>query len=334
MTDIQADERALGLSPDLSRTRPEVRAPSDLEMEAAVREWECQIRALREELFGAENSEDIDGSTIEQGLIRKLEESTESAKPILTILVRDAFNRLERVQGQIDAAKAFPRDFGTVFASSGTSRYHGEEQIVWDNVNKKNIKTGNAIDWALINVKASRIGNNATPNHPMWERYMYLPFDGTKQIVNAATEEPVCGDYIFKKGPRGHTVGRVNAFKACINRSHGDRDSRFYRVIEVIGPGGIDFPGPGDSGCWGLDKCAFLTAMGIGGEKEANAGFMVPIAWIYADIEKRTGARIPSPVLSRKQIPRDSEPFTDKFHSRCGSHDGGRRSVERQSSAD
>lgn len=299
MTNIQAEEKAFGLPPNLSRPSPELRAPSDLDVEATIRKWESRAHAYRESLFRKAESEKTDGPSKQQGLAHQLEERGDSAKPQLIERVETLKRHLKWIEELIDEMNAFPRDCGTVFASSGTHRYHGEEQVVWDDVNQKHIKIGNAINWALVNTKPSRTGNNTTPYQNSWLNYVYAPMGGTKEITSAAKEEPACGDHMFKKGPDGHRVGEVNAFKSCINMGDGDGDNRFYRATGIVGLKGTSFPGSGDSGCWGLDNCAFLTAMGIGGEREANTAFMVPIEWIFADIEKRTGARILSPVLTR-----------------------------------
>lgn len=170
---------------------------------------------------------------------------------------------------------------------------------------------GNAIDWALILVKPSRLTSNTldTDNSQEYGFSDLIPSKNlTIQMAFAAL--PRTGDRVFKKGRHGFTRGRVNAIKTTIKVADEIQQSldggspipaKCYRAWVVVGDEYLitqkTFMYGGDSGSWILDSMGQVVGLGFAGDGDYNMGYYIPISYIYDDIKQRTGAIVTSPEL-------------------------------------
>ena len=280
-TNYAPDEDANGLCADLTRKSIRIHAPSDLDFEETVKYSQNAVHELQELIQGA----DIDSNDTERyrrpGLKTLVEEWGQTARePDL----RRATSNYEDLQNKIAELKSFNRGFGSVFASSGLTRYYGPakqgEMKSW----------GLAIDWALIMVDSDRVGDNYVPPPGT------LGTIGNFLISDTRGDPPQPREKLAKRGRNGYSKGHVSEFSTTINFE--SESTKFYGAFVVVGePESAVFLQQGDSGSWGIDKWNQLSVIGFAGEQDGRASYVIPVSWIYDDIFARTGAEFVDPPI-------------------------------------
>ncbi|MDI1491053.1 MAG: hypothetical protein OHK93_002258 [Ramalina farinacea] len=285
------DEKANGLRPDFTRMHI-VKAPSQADTDASIQSFENNRASHRDQLYGPlVDQDDPHGSRrAESGLEFKVQYS--SPDDTLEAHYRTAKAKEATCGDRINQVNNADITFGSIFATSGLSRYYGTLQPHQLPLGKTSVKTGNAIDWALINVtNRARIGGNLIPQD--------LTFGGDdtclalgQTIGSAQLAEVEPGTKLFKKGRNGTCVGVVSRFEVEIML-----EGRRYRAAVVMPTNVGPFLFNGDSGCFCFNERGTFCALGFAGCEESGAGYVLPTSWIYDDILARTGAEIVNPRL-------------------------------------
>ena len=293
-------EKADGVAPSFHRLQPVIEVPYARDVQDSIATWNKRIKQIRQELYG-EDPQNPQGPKIQYGL------QTEHDDQVMEGYVRMQQTKINRIiklkeqlpvlQGNINNARALQRDFGYLFASSGISRYYeSERQEISEEkgrLKSKIIKTGNAANWALIRVKENdRIGDNhfPLPKDKSWEYAGWLPYTPLgqlRQVRYVDFKEIQLEEALFKKGRHGLTYGFASGYGITFN--FPDTPNKLFRGKVVVGSFG-PFLESGDSGSWILDGVGKLRAIGFAGKD--HLGYVIPIGWVYNDIEARTGWRI------------------------------------------
>ncbi|KAL9130378.1 MAG: hypothetical protein Q9217_001436 [Psora testacea] len=294
-SDIVAEEKANGYSPDLNRPRPRICAPSNPDTEMSIKAFEGVAEQARSMLDGEPADPCEPDKPPRMGLRAKLEalgdEATdEHRQKVQKFSILEANNL-----ANIATIKQADRDFGRVFASSGLQRRHGPKKIGHE-TSGKTYEYGGALDWALLRLKSSRVGDNTVPTDDISKNWGFIP--PPTAIIDASRFEPRIGQAVFKKGRNGFEVGHIKEFGTQINFNDGNGCFSAWTVLGGKTDGTKrPFMYPGDSGCWCLDQGGDLIGLGFAGQLETDAGYFIPISHVYDDIRQKFGAEIVSPVL-------------------------------------
>lgn len=288
------DEKSNGLAPDFTRMHL-VNAPSQADTDASIQSFENNRASLRDTLYGPlANQDDPHGSRrTESGLEFKIQYS--NPDDTLEARYRTAKAKEASLGDRINQVKNGDIKFGSVFATSGLSRYYGTLQPHQLPLGKRSVKTGNAIDWALINVtNGARIGGNLIAQDLGYDRG-FCALGRTITEAQLTDFEP--GSRLFKKGRDGTSVGTVSAYDVELNLK-----GTLYRAAVVMPTTTNlgqkeEFLLDGDSGSFCIDILGTFCALGFAGNQDTGAGYVIPTSWIYKDILARTGAEIVNPRL-------------------------------------
>lgn len=274
----------------MCRTHPEIHCPSDRDTEASIA---GTIAAL------ADAHRVLDGKEGQLGLRAEVEILGGRYAPFhkqqhLTTMEKIVSHDEERIKRM----RELDRDFGRVFASSGLTRAYGKQGTAMHETTGKQYNFQDALDWALVRVKPSRMRSNGIAPETL---VMYSNFEYCDTIMSARAALPQVGEQIFKKGRNGPTVGIVSKIRKDINFKK-ETPLTYYRAWVVMGmatpQGRLPFMQGGDSGCWCLDRAGNIVGLGFAGCDDINSGYLIPISDVYADIERQTGAKVVEPVLS------------------------------------
>lgn len=304
VANARIDEKANGFAPSLTRTLPRVDAPSGPDKDDSVETYQLRISMLKDIMDGKLVDVNNPAGPRLGGFRQKMEMLGSDASALQQQQFATLLGNEVRLSQEAMSVRTAPRLFGHVFASSGLRRFYGATRTarVAKEGGSIDITIGNAIDWALIRVHPPRLGQNDTPD-PDTKPFKELCFASPGNTISQAQKEDLQpDDIIFKKGRNGSRAGKVTEFKTDINFQDGS--NRFLQAWNVQGiklpnegKHAAAFMSGGDSGCWGLDNFGVWNALGFAGGLETESGCMIPVKWIYDDIEARTGARILSPIM-------------------------------------
>lgn len=286
------DEKANGLAPSFARSNL-INAPSQADTNASIEAFEDHRESIRSTLYGplANDNNPQGPRRSESGLEFKIQYGDPSAKlknDYQTLMAMEA-----SVGNDINGVKNTDLRFGSVFASSGTGRYYGALEPHQLPLGRRSIETGNAIDWALVNVSnGARIGGNLISQDLRFDAN-FAAFGRTITHAQHADIQP--GAKLFKKGRSGTSVGTVSGYDVELLLK-----GTLYRAAVVM-PTNVgrteEFLFGGDSGSFCTDRLGTFCALGFAGNSNTGAGHVIPTSWIYEDIRARTGAVIENPRL-------------------------------------
>ena len=198
------------------------------------------------------------GQTRQGGLADEVARLGDKATESQREQLRDDLADINRITHDILTIRNANREFGTVFASSGSRRgfgglitqldEHGRPCCLEDG---SPFQYKDAMDWALIQVNEDRKGTNIRPTSELFTEFSFgRP---NPHIVNASNTSADKGALMFKKGSNGCSVGRVSDF-ICTIKFHPRTD--LWRALVIQGELSEHEPVPfmfeGDSGCWGM----------------------------------------------------------------------------------
>ena len=289
---MTANEKANGLAPKLSRL-DNINAPSSADRVASVQGFEDLRNEIRTTLYGPLVDKDNPSSPRreESGMAFKIQYGDPGRA------FRERYDSLigeERsLSDAINQVRMAEINFGSVFASSGNGRYYGSLEAHQIPKAKNNIKTGNAINWALIHVSdQARIGGNLIAQDLNFDRSFQAL--GTT-ITEAQLTDVQPGTKLFKKGRNGTSMGIVSEYTVELSIK-----DRLYRAAVVM-PANVsrkeEFLYGGDSGSFCMNNVGTFCALGFAGHSQTGAGYVIPASWIYADIFAKTGARVVDPEI-------------------------------------
>ena len=90
---------------------------------------------------------------------------------------------------------------------------------------------------------------------------------------------------ILGSGDEWSSFGVYN--RGQLSKSVGSGRCRWHGEVGRSGNKTTTFLQGGDSGSFILDQDGFLMALGFGGSDTTGSGFIIPIEWVYRDIEAR-----------------------------------------------
>ena len=280
----------------MTRESIDVFAPSDADREETINSYRVTVDKL-EKLVDGDAAANIDTpKSGKPGLKALAEEAREVSRESDDLDLSERLAKLERnlhraltnldlFRRQVIMIESAHRHAGSVFASSGMTRYGGPDTT------NQSAKWGWAMDWALIKIDPTRIGDN------------YIPKDATVgdmgdfEIIDTRCAPPnINGSdstQLVRKGRSGYAQGEVNEIRTTINFE--SESPKHYGAYVVIGaPRSKSFLREGDSGSWGIDGHHF-SVLGFAGEQDGPMSYATPASWVYEDVFVRTGARVIDP---------------------------------------
>ncbi|KAI9861192.1 MAG: hypothetical protein M1813_005365 [Trichoglossum hirsutum] len=206
--------------------------------------------------------------------VYQLQEEVED-RPWMARNLEMAENVYRTAHSELQTVQNFDHHFGTVFATSGC---------------KISRRLGCSLDWALVDVRNTRQGENRVPQLPRkpWE-FEYLS-EGNA-VVDVAPLS--MDDNVIKSGySSGTTYGRVSHIKHDCNVPGNSLPTSEY---VVVGNKGRPFAFQGDSGAFVLDGHGRLVGLLIAGQEELGTVYVTPITEVAQDILDVTGHEVTLP---------------------------------------
>lgn len=250
-------------------------APSSLDREASLEYFKDRLDEVQKDIENTTRGREF--SKLEPGLAYQVQQR------------QDMVRNYKKSIGTIKQANL---RFGSVFASSGNGRYYHADQAT------PPTQTGNATDWALIYIpEVNRFGNNVIPEEKRWKDYNFA--QPGPEIISATQDHIRPETRLFKKGRMGASVGEVSHYAVDINV-----EGKISRAAVVMPQRTkatkvmTDFLYARDSGSYCLDSSGTLCALGLAGNEESGAGYVMPTSWVFNDIIQKTGVEIINPILS------------------------------------
>ncbi|OJD09966.1 hypothetical protein AJ78_08830 [Emergomyces pasteurianus Ep9510] len=153
------------------------------------------------------------------------------------------------------------------------------------------------LDWALIRVVSSRIGNNSVP--PVGS---YKDEDGLGvflgQPMGQSSRENISHDSsLYKIGRRTNfTIGRYQGLRSLHLESlrpsdQGQKVVAVTKEAAITPKNGFQFSAEGDSGSFVFDELANFVGLLSAGNMETGVAYFTPATILFEDIKWITGAR-------------------------------------------
>ncbi|EEP81066.1 predicted protein [Uncinocarpus reesii 1704] len=152
------------------------------------------------------------------------------------------------------------------------------------------------MDWALIDVEDSRVGDNNITIHgtPIFHAIHHLTTLRNWDVIRPLVSNEDSGtDDLYKVGRSTRfTAGRYNGIKSAhvatkINE-HGEQETKVTMEHAIVGISGR-FSNPGDSGSFVFTRYGEVIGMIFGGHTQGPISYMTHISDLFDDIKAITG---------------------------------------------